>query len=226
MKMTKKKVFVAALAICLIAILSFGTLAWFTGTDDITNKFMFADSDVTDPDAVFGVNVYEYDEDGTEYDDDTSETGITYEEVLPGGTYYKEARVENTGLHSQWLRATVTVSGADVFKQYIEGSELSVFDNLNTTNWIFSEVKYEDNNIVYVFYSKAPLAKESNIALFDGIIIPSGLTKEDVVVEDTSSDTTGFAENAFTVDVKAEAIQSEKLPEGVDTAIEAFGLLG
>ena len=38
MKMTKKKVFVAALAICLIAIISMGTLAWCNATDDITNN--------------------------------------------------------------------------------------------------------------------------------------------------------------------------------------------
>ena len=45
MKMTKKKVFVTALAICLVAILSMGSLAWFNASDTITNKFKIADSD-------------------------------------------------------------------------------------------------------------------------------------------------------------------------------------
>ena len=50
MKLTKKKVFVAALAICLIAILSFGTLAWFSAGDSVKNEFYVADSTEKDPD--------------------------------------------------------------------------------------------------------------------------------------------------------------------------------
>ena len=40
MKMTKKKVFIAALAICLVAIVSMGTLAWFTASDYVTNDWI------------------------------------------------------------------------------------------------------------------------------------------------------------------------------------------
>ena len=39
MKNSKKKLFTVALAICLIAILSFTTLAWFTDSEEITNTF-------------------------------------------------------------------------------------------------------------------------------------------------------------------------------------------
>ena len=60
MKMTKKKVFVAALAICLIAIISMGTLAWFNATDDITNNFKVA-TDENDTDPTFSVKVSETD---------------------------------------------------------------------------------------------------------------------------------------------------------------------
>ena len=60
MKFNKKKVFVSALAISLIAILSFSTLAWFKDSDYIDNDFMITDSEqVTTPDDVFSINIYE-----------------------------------------------------------------------------------------------------------------------------------------------------------------------
>ena len=53
----KKKVFVVAVAVCLIAILSLSSLAWFSDADEVTNKFMVATSDdPTDPDDIFFVD--------------------------------------------------------------------------------------------------------------------------------------------------------------------------
>ena len=63
MKLSKKKVLVVALVVCLIAILSMGTLAWFNYTDDITNKFMVATDSEGTPD--FSLDIWE-----TENDDD------------------------------------------------------------------------------------------------------------------------------------------------------------
>jgi predicted ribosomally synthesized peptide with SipW-like signal peptide len=37
--MNKKKVFALALAVCVLAIVSFSTLAWFTDADSVTNEF-------------------------------------------------------------------------------------------------------------------------------------------------------------------------------------------
>ena len=74
MKLTKKKVFVAAIALCLIAIISAGTLAWFQASDEVTNKFMIADSD-QDGTPDFSVDVWENDPaDPEEKDTD----GVTY----------------------------------------------------------------------------------------------------------------------------------------------------
>ena len=70
MKMNKKKVFTLALAVCLIAILSMGSLAWFTDSDEIKNEFMIAGSDdEQDPDKVFSVDVWENTPDGDKDDD-------------------------------------------------------------------------------------------------------------------------------------------------------------
>lgn len=54
----KKKVFVAALAVCLVAILSFSTLAWFNDSDSVTNNF-YVGGDGTDADKIFNLDVYE-----------------------------------------------------------------------------------------------------------------------------------------------------------------------
>ena len=81
MKLTKKKVFVSALAICLIAIISMGTLAWFSAQDEVTNKFMIADSDDDTPDEIFSVDVWENTPDG-----DKDQDGYEYTDILPGDT--------------------------------------------------------------------------------------------------------------------------------------------
>ena len=48
MKVTKKKVLLASLAVCLIALLSAGTLAWFTDSEEVTNEFKIATSEDTE----------------------------------------------------------------------------------------------------------------------------------------------------------------------------------
>ena len=58
MKNTKKKVFVVALAICLVAIISMGSLAWFTASDSVDNTFKIADSN-DDANDVFSIDLYE-----------------------------------------------------------------------------------------------------------------------------------------------------------------------
>ena len=57
--MTKKRVFAVALAVCLIAILSLGSLAWFTDSDQVDNEFLIAGSQDGDKDKVFSVDVWE-----------------------------------------------------------------------------------------------------------------------------------------------------------------------
>ena len=58
MKMTKKKVFVVALAICLVAIISMGTLAWFQASQSIENIFQVSTTDDNQtPD--FSISLYE-----------------------------------------------------------------------------------------------------------------------------------------------------------------------
>ena len=92
MKFTKKRAMVVSLTVSLIAILSFSTLAWFNAKDDITNKFMIADSDNNGtPD--FSVDVWETDVTNPEGKD---QDGVVYKDILPGDVIAKNPTVENT----------------------------------------------------------------------------------------------------------------------------------
>ena len=215
MKMTKKKVFVTALAICLVAILSMGTLAWFNAQDEVTNKFMIADSDDDTPDEIFSVDVWENTPDG-EKDQD----GYEYTDILPGDTLKKEARVENTGYYDQYVRVTVTISDAqawiaalgadfnvaDVFDGFVAADWNHIWNNMNGATTI-------PENFVYVMYYKNIVKPGDVINVFNNVKIPTSLTREEAVA---------FGGN-FDITVKAEAVQTENVvPKGTAAADAAW----
>ena len=215
MKLTKKKVFVSALAICLIAIISMGTLAWFSAQDEVTNKFMIADSDDDTPDEIFSVDVWENTPDG-EKDQD----GYEYTDILPGDTLKKEARVENTGYYDQYVRVTVTISDAqawiaalgadfnvaDVFDGFVAADWNHIWNNMNGATTI-------PENFVYVMYYKNIVKPGDVINVFNNVKIPTSLTRDEAVA---------FGGN-FDITVKAEAVQTENVvPEGTAAADAAW----
>lgn len=141
MKGNKKKVFVTALCVCLIAILSFGTLAWFTSEDSVTNTFKFASSDGQKTD--FSVDVYEKgkvyteDENGdittdeviVDKDDDGDTIGLIYDNVLPGDVLPKTVSVANTSSigasisgtdYSQFIRVHIAINDPEevIYNRY------------------------------------------------------------------------------------------------------------
>lgn len=215
MKLTKKKVFVTALAICLVAIISMGTLAWFSAQDEVTNKFMIADSDDDTPDEIFSVDVWENTPDG-EKDQD----GYEYTDILPGDTLKKEARVENTGYYDQYVRVTVTISDAqawiealgadfnvaDVFDGFVAADWNHIWNNMNGATTI-------PENFVYVMYYKNIVKPGDVINVFNNVKIPTSLTREEAVA---------FGGN-FDITVKAEAVQTENVvPKGTAAADAAW----
>ena len=223
MKITKKKVFVAALAMCLVAILSFATLAWFTAEDDVTNKFNFAtsgDTGATD----FGIDVYEVDKDGNEYDVNPNNGGITYSNVIPGDELVKKAFVKNSSTtetnatgntnYSQFVRATVRISDGGVIHA------TSTVDALATVNaildfdpaWTIDSCVYDSTakEYIVVLYANDILEPNSEASLFTTVTVPTWLTVED----------TNEMGNTFSISIKAEAVQSDNT--GYTTAKDAF----
>lgn len=223
MKLTKKKVLVAALAVCLAAIISMGTLAWFSDDDAVTNEFLIADSTDTDPEDIFSVDVWEKTPEANEDQD-----GAEYADILPGDKLLKEAHVKNTGHYDQYVRVTITISDAAAWLNAVGSNydATQLFDGYDADMWAQSHTW---NNLAgatetpaelkYVLYLKEVLPAGDDIVVFNNVLIPESLTKEQAAV---------FA-GGFTVNVKAEAVQVAHTADGVaaeDAAWTAFRTVG
>lgn len=216
MKLTKKKVFVSALALCLVAILSMGSLAWFSAKDEVTNKFLIADSEDDTPDKIFSVSVWE-----KTPDTDKDEDGHTYKDILPGDTLKKEVHVENTGHYKQYIRVIVTVTDASAWQKVfgLTGGQVvplsNIVANYDATIWQPSGANYDatNNTFVYVLYYNGILESGKDITVFTDVKIPESLTREQ------AADFRG----GFEVKVKAQAVQTENVGS---SAYEAFQTVG
>ncbi len=224
MKLTKKKVFVAALAICLVAILSVGSLAWFSAQDSVTNNFYIADSEDNNPDDIFSVDVYEkYDSDG----DGTPEeyqSGITYNDILPGDVLAKDAIVKNTGHYDQYIRVIITISDREVWESMI-GADFDAYDvrqhfvGFDSSKWdlVNSTMDNDGESIQYVLYLNDVLESGDSFSVFTGIQIPENMTQEHA----SHFDDDGVW--GFTIGVKAQAVQTQNVGTN---AFEAFQTVG
>lgn len=208
--MSKRKISVAALAISLIAILSLGTIAWFHDEDKVTNKFFIADSSDTDSDDIFSIDVWEENKGGT-----VSHGGIVYGEILPGDELVKKARVENTGHYDQYVRVIVEISDAEAWAGAV-GSDFVIencFTGFDASVWTSTSKFIENDTLTYVLYYNDILQSGEIIALFDEVVIPTTLTQEQAAA----------FKGGFTIDIKAQAVQTENV--GTD-AVEAFKTTG
>lgn len=228
MKMTKKKVFVTALAICLVAILSMGSLAWFSAQDSVTNNFYVADSTDNDPDDIFSVDVYEkYDSDG-DGDPEEYQRGISYDDILPGDKLDKDAIVKNTGHYDQYIRVIITVSDKAVFKSIVEstGADFDTYDvrqhfvGFDSSKWdlVNSTMDNSGESIQYVLYLKDVLKAGESFSVFTGVEIPEAMTQEHA----SHFDDDGVW--GFNIDVKAQAVQTENVGADAYTAFQTVGM--
>ena len=212
MKLNKKKVLVIALAVCLIATLSMGTLAWFTDDDSSVNDFYVTNSDKTDPEAIFSVDVRENVNGETTYVD-----GYTFTHITPNQTIEKAPYVINTGAYDQYVRATVTISDYAAFVAALGENYImeNVFKGINS-DWEFDKkvVNTNADTVSYVFYLDHVLTVNSTSVLFTQVVIPYQLEKEDFINTTLS--------NGFEISVFAEAIQSANTG---DNAQAAFALI-
>lgn len=231
MKMTKKKVFVAALALCLVATVSVGSLAWFSAQDSVENKFYIADSNDDTPTAgeIFSLDVYEYTEDSPAEKVPSTET---YNDVLPGDALKKEPHVANTGYYDQYIRVIVTVSDAANWQAILgndfnDASLLACFDGFDQSMWtnISTEVLDDTDEIRIVMYyggildgsdtaNDATSGTTSDITVFKAVKIPSAMGQEDAA---------NFGADGFSINIRAQAVQTENVGAN---AYEAFATVG
>ena len=244
MKMTKKKVVIVAVAICLVAIISMGTLAWFNAEDAVNNDFKVMDS-LTD----FEVDVWEYvtaPEVGVERNPvgkgDAEENGHEYTDAAPNAVFVKEVYVENTSnndLAGQYIKMEVTFTNyAAVRAMFVDLTDTTTFvdctDMLEDVHfsaneddddmaWWYDEdntiYNEEDDTATYVFYLKRVLENEESECLFETVRIPATMDINDADY---------LAEEGFQINVVAYAIQSANIkdPNGttdLQHAVYAFG---
>lgn len=214
MKLNKKKVFVAALAVCLVAILSMGTLAWFNAADEVTNDFHVAvDGNDTNPE--FSVDV-------------TETTGEDYWKVLPGSVIDKDPAVTNTGDYDQWIRVAVTMTKAkdwqnfagpltftSIFKGYDYGLAQDVATS--TAPWLLvKNVVTPDattGEATWYLYLNEKLNPNETEKVFTSVKIDEDFTMDEVQ----------YMAGEFSIIVRAEALQADNTG---DNAVEAFANVG
>lgn len=219
MKFNKKKVFVTALAVCLIAIISMGSLAWFSHKDSVYNEFFVADSDDNTPDKIFSVDVWEQKDDNGDGDfDDTDDVErtdktLTYKDILPGDELSKIAHVTNTGHYDQYIRVIVKISDATAWINAV-GLDIdmnTVFVGFDETKWdhISKDINGETDTVTYVLYYTDILESAEDLVLFNAVKVPESLTREQAAAFN----------GGFAIDVKAQAVQTENVG---DNAFDAF----
>ena len=222
MKLTKKKVFLIALAISLVAILSMGTLAWFNATSDITNDFMVA-TDENDTDPTFTVEVSE-----TGLDGQPTTTGNKYYDVVPGDVIDKDPTITNTGDYTQWIRVSVTMTEADdwaanggslKFTDIFAGSTYGLAADVatSTATWLLvDETVTADattGEAVWYLYLREELEAGDAVVLFEEVSIEEDFTLDEIM---------GFGGD-FSITVHADALQRDNTG---NTAVEAFDNVG
>ena len=230
MKMNKTKVFTLALAVCMIAILSMGSLAWFTDTDEVKNDFHITNSE-NGADAIFSVNVWEQkdtngDGDFNEAGDvEYAENGLTYEDILPGDALSKIAHVKNTGSYDQYIRVTVTIDQAAIWQaalgaNFNDATLQAMFGGFDINAWGEISTKVEDNQIVITMYYNDILAVAEDIVVFDTVNIPTELNRDQAAF---------MGANGFNIKVVADAVQTENLgidlTDGICDAYQAFAVV-
>jgi len=220
----KKKVLAAALAVCVVATLSFSTLAWFNATQSVTNRFLVASTSSGGggggggiaPSRKFSVDLWEYTgsvplpTQGSVPEGDKDRDGMQFERVLPGVAYNKQPVIENTGEQDQWIRALITISGSGVWKQALPGYDLSGFFNIGS-DWTAGGV-LEDavaDTITYYYYFNEKLGPEERATLFTQVTLPG---------EELTQENLAGLNGKFNIDLRADAVQ---LSAG-NTAIDAF----
>ena len=223
MKLNKKKVFVAALAVCLVAIISMGTLAWFSDSDFVKNDFMITDSTVTNPDEVFSVDIYEtkVDENGNAVTDangnpETTDAVNTYDNIAPGDVLTKDPTVKNTGTYNQWVRVKVTLTNAEnwlaLFKKY-NLTLNDLFTNIDSDAWVgVEDYTITGGAMTFTYFLKDQLAPNQTVTLFDKVTIPEIFDQTDI-----------YAVKEFALTFVAEAVQVENTK---DNAVDAFAFVG
>ena len=231
MNKTKKALLMTLCAGCLVVTTVFGTLAYLTDTDAVTNTFtvgsVYLKLDETDVKP-----------DGT-LDTDNRVQENEYH-LLPGHTYIKDPTVTvEAGSEESYVRMLVTLNYATELKEifgdqflpqnYVEGWDNTVWQTTGTVkedttaNTLIYEFRYVGKGYEGTKEGTVCKTEAADIkldALFESFKLPGDVTKEKLATLVTKGDT-GNITNQFTITVVAHAIQADGFADA-DAAWNAF----
>ena len=219
MKLNKKKVFVTALVISVAAIISMGTLAWFTDTDAVDNHFKVSTDDQTQkPD--FSITLFETEVDpATNQKGDANGNGVidkvktnTYDNIVPGDVLPKDPTVRNDGQYDQWVRVKVTLNDYDKW-QAVLGTDFDFRTLFSvSTAWSFDTITTDNaaKTLTLVYYLDSKLTVgDTSAALFDTVTIPSEFTVDNMPTD-------------FSLKIVAEALQADNTGSNAKSAFANY----
>lgn len=200
MKTRSKALLLTLCAVLLVAATIFGTMAYLTSTDTVTNTFTVGkvniklDEAKANPDGSLVANA--------------DRVKANSYKLLPGHTYSKDPMVTVlSGSESSYVKMTVTFSKANELDAIFapDGANLtSIFNGYDAANWI-AKGNTKDataNTRTYEFWYKeavaAPTADVALDALFDSITVPGEITNEQLATIE-----------GMTIAVNAYAIQAD-----------------
>ena len=195
-----KALLVVACALLLVAASVFGTMAYLTSTDTVTNTFTVGKVNIKLDEAKANT-------DGSLVEGAARVKANSYK-LLPGHTYNKDPMVTVlSGSESSYVKMTVTFSKANELDAIFTptGADLtSIFKGYNAANWIAKGNTKDTtaNTRTYEFWYKeavgAPTADVALDALFDSITVPGEITAEQLATIE-----------GMTITVNAYAIQAD-----------------
>ena len=207
-----KALLVVACALLLVAASVFGTMAYLTSTDTVTNTFTVGKVNIKLDEA-------KANPDGSLVTNADRVKANSYK-LLPGHTYHKDPMVTVlNGSEPSYVKMTVTFSKANELDAIFapNGANLTnIFNGYDAANWIAKGNTKDTtaNTRTYEFwYKEAVGAPEGNVALdalFDSITVPGAITAEQLATIES-----------MTITVNAYAIQADGFANA-DAAWAAF----
>ena len=216
--MNKKKLLSLSLVVIMIAILSFSTLAWFTDEDSATNDFQIGGAGTGESEDIFDIEVKENIDGEDEPVDEAS-----FENILPGDNYKKEAFITNNGAYEQYVRVIMTITDWTLINGSITGTNGVItvkMDEEFAENWhIDGNIEVTDEGVLFVrtqavydagtdtltvvMYLKHKLQPGETVYIMDSVSVSTEATQEDFVAE-------GYA-NGFQITIDADAAQTRNI---------------
>ena len=185
--MNRKKIFMLAIAACLLVLSIAGTsLAYFTDTDAKTNVFTFGNVDI-------------------ELNYDNAET-----KLYPGQTYDKAASIENVGTEEAYVGTIIDITLPTDIVNPLSAEQIAViFTNLNTNTTVKYETIAGGYRIYCVVANKLNTTDQKTAKIFDSISIPAewGSTQvsnlKEIKITGYAVQTVGFTETGALSALKA-----------------------